>query len=115
MMNNFFKRLNIWTNLIGDGRESRHEYTEFICATSPDLYQLSHYLYDEYDSNGDHHLEKVDYDVLFDKMDIDSKFTWTECFWLKIPRSYKVRAIFGKRSRYFNSTSAKTSNFYFIF
>ncbi|XP_045165671.1 uncharacterized protein LOC123529410 [Mercenaria mercenaria] len=55
----------------GDGRESRHEYTEFICMTSPSLYQLSHYLFDEYDMDGDHHLVKADYDHLFDKMDSD--------------------------------------------
>lgn len=62
----------------GDGKESRHEYTEFVCATSPILYQLSHYLYDEYDSDGDHHLEKHDYDALFDKMDTDKDGSVTE-------------------------------------
>ncbi|XP_045166151.2 uncharacterized protein LOC123529714 [Mercenaria mercenaria] len=56
----------------GDGKESRHEYTEFICATSPSLYQLSHYLFDEYDMDGDHHLVKTDYDNLFDTMDSDA-------------------------------------------
>ncbi|KAL4226436.1 ATP-dependent DNA helicase Q4 [Mactra antiquata] len=55
----------------GNGVETRREYTEFICATSPSLYQLSHYLFDEYDMNGDHHLRKEDYDALFDTMDID--------------------------------------------
>lgn len=57
----------------GDGTETRHEYTEFVCATSPSLYQLSHYLFDEYDMNGDHHLRKDDYDNLFLTMDTDSK------------------------------------------
>lgn len=53
----------------GDGVESRHEYTEFVCTTSPALYQLSHYLFDEYDMDGDHHLRKEDYDNLHRTMD----------------------------------------------
>ena len=64
--------------LLGDGVESRHEYTEFVCATSPALYQLSHYLFDEYDMNGDHHLRKEDYDTLHVTMDSDST---ARCFY----------------------------------
>lgn len=58
--------------LLGDGRESRREYTSFVCDTNPALYQLSHYLYDDYDVNGDHHLEKGDYEAFFAKMDANS-------------------------------------------
>ncbi|XP_045166883.2 uncharacterized protein LOC123530204 [Mercenaria mercenaria] len=54
-----------------DGYETRYEYTEYICGTSPALYQLSHYLFDEYDFNGDHILEEYDYEVLYDQMDKD--------------------------------------------
>lgn len=61
------------TFITGDGTETRHEYTEFVCATSPALYQLSHYLFDEYDMNGDHHLRKEDYDNLHATMDTDSR------------------------------------------
>lgn len=68
--------------ILGDGKESRHEYTEFVCATSPQLYQLSHYLFDEYDMDGDHHLVKADYDNLFDTMDTDSKCKLQ--YWLEI-------------------------------
>jgi len=55
----------------GNGRESRHEYTEFVCATTPTLYNLAHYLFDEYDSDGDHSLDIHDYDALYVKMNPD--------------------------------------------
>ena len=57
----------------GNGVTSRHEYTEYICATTPRLYNLSHYTYDVYDINGDHHLQKSDYDGLHAKIDTDGK------------------------------------------
>ncbi|XP_060606601.1 uncharacterized protein LOC132758912 [Ruditapes philippinarum] len=53
----------------GDGRESRHEYTMMICSADPDLYQISHYLYDDYDVNNDHHLEQTDYEGWHKKID----------------------------------------------
>ncbi|XP_052790949.1 uncharacterized protein LOC128224899 [Mya arenaria] len=53
----------------GDGKESRHEYTAFICAADPALYQISHYLYDAYDVNGDHKLDLVDYEGFHNNMD----------------------------------------------
>ena len=68
-----FETWNLKLSPTGDGRESRREYTSFVCDTSPALYQLSHYLYDEYDVNADHHLEKADYEGFFAKMDEDSK------------------------------------------
>ncbi|KAL4219593.1 ATP-dependent DNA helicase Q4 [Mactra antiquata] len=62
----------------GDGRESRNEYTTMLCEANPALYQLSHYLYDEYDVNGDHHLEKLDYEGFHAKMDADGDGLVTE-------------------------------------
>ncbi|XP_052790898.1 uncharacterized protein LOC128224857 [Mya arenaria] len=53
----------------GDGKESRHEYTTLICASNPALYQISHYLYDEYDVDGNHQLSLVDYEGFHAKMD----------------------------------------------
>ena len=80
-----FRVLCIYYNCVlplplGDGRESRQEYTSYICDHNPALYQLSHYLYDEYDVNGDHHLELVDYEGFHALMDVDSKakiYPWT--------------------------------------
>ena len=55
----------------GDGRESRREYTQMICDSNPAIYQLSHYLYDDFDVNGDHHLDIEDYEGFFANMDED--------------------------------------------
>ena len=57
----------------GNGKESRHEYTEYVCSANPKLYLLAHYLYDEYDMDNDHTLERHDYDNFFDAMDTDGK------------------------------------------
>ncbi|KAH3794118.1 hypothetical protein DPMN_147649 [Dreissena polymorpha] len=59
--------------LPGDGSETRNEYTMRICGTDPDLYQLSNYLYDDYDVDGDHHLDKHDYEAFHLKMDSNGK------------------------------------------
>merc|ERR1712179_389092 len=53
----------------GNGKVSRHEYTEYICRTEPEIYDLSHYLYDMYDFNHDHVIDIPDYDIYFAKMD----------------------------------------------
>lgn len=55
-------------DLNGDGFETRYEYTEFICNTTPSLYPLSHYLFDEYNLNNDHVLTDEDYVAMFDNM-----------------------------------------------
>ena len=55
--------------IAGNGKVSRHEYTEFVCMTAPELYVLSHYLYDMYDFNHDHTLDEPDYILFFPKMD----------------------------------------------
>ncbi|KAK3756839.1 hypothetical protein RRG08_048885 [Elysia crispata] len=56
----------------GDGRVTRHEYTSYVDLHTPTLHDLSHALYDIYDSDNDHHLDKHDYDMLFSIMDADS-------------------------------------------
>ncbi|XP_063411800.1 uncharacterized protein LOC134694687 [Mytilus trossulus] len=56
----------------GSGTVSRHEYTVHITATNPELHDFAHVLYDDYDLDGDHHLEKHDYDAYFAKLDADS-------------------------------------------
>merc|ERR1711860_29320 len=62
----------------GDGRESRREYTLFICDSNPALYQISHWLYDYYDVNGDHHLDQGDYDAFHAVMDVNNDGGVTE-------------------------------------
>jgi hypothetical protein len=63
----------------GDGRESRHEYTMMICTADPDLYQISHYLYDDYDVNNDHHLEQTDYEGWHKKIDDSGMYNTEHC------------------------------------
>jgi len=65
--------VNVLSVFIDDGQITRHEYTEFICAVSPNLYQLSHWLFDEYDVNKDHHLRREDYDALFAALDANGE------------------------------------------
>ncbi|KAL4219594.1 ATP-dependent DNA helicase Q4 [Mactra antiquata] len=55
----------------GDGRVSRREYTTMLCDANPALYQISHYLFDAYDVNHDHHLEVEDYEGFHAKMEVD--------------------------------------------
>ncbi|KAH3791480.1 uncharacterized protein LOC127840110 [Dreissena polymorpha] len=52
-----------------DGRLTRSEYTTYICKSDPVQYELSHYLFDEYDVDGDHFLDYHDYDNFYNKMD----------------------------------------------
>ncbi|XP_045208941.1 uncharacterized protein LOC123560848 [Mercenaria mercenaria] len=52
-----------------DGRESRQEYTTMLCESDPDLFQLSHYLFDDYDVDHDHHLEQHDFEAWHAKID----------------------------------------------
>ena len=59
---------------LGDGRVSRHEYTVHITATNPELHDFAHVLYDDYDMNNDHHLDKPDYDAYFAKLDSNGNF-----------------------------------------
>ncbi|KAK7497784.1 hypothetical protein BaRGS_00010918 [Batillaria attramentaria] len=54
-----------------DGRVSRHEYSNYLQAHEPELVTLGHFLYDEYDADGDHHLEQHDFDIFYQKMDLD--------------------------------------------
>merc|ERR1711874_763840 len=56
----------------GDGRVSRHEYTGYVDLHSPNLHDLSHALYDIYDVDGDHHLDKHDFDNLYALIDGDA-------------------------------------------
>merc|ERR1712179_805921 len=68
------------------------EYTKFVCATTPTLYNLAHYLFDEYDANGDHMLEKADYDALFMKMNPDNDDSIEEefvAYWTTIFMKYE--------------------------
>ncbi|XP_062596781.1 uncharacterized protein LOC134258267 [Saccostrea cucullata] len=62
----------------GDGRVSRHEYTEYVTINTPSLRQFSHALYDDYDVSGDHHLDKHDYDMYYAKVDADGDGSVTE-------------------------------------
>ena len=55
------------------GEVSRHEFTEFVCAEVPDLYNMGHYLFDEFDFNGDHHLQTLDYRLMLNKTDTNRK------------------------------------------
>ncbi|XP_052782057.1 visinin-like protein 1 [Mya arenaria] len=91
----------------GDGTESRHEYTEYICAVSPSLYQLSHWLFDEYDFDGDHHLVKTDYDQLCAAMDTngDSNVTPDEFidYWVKVFPKYESVGQHGQHFAHGNS------------
>ncbi|KAH9493177.1 hypothetical protein Btru_021959 [Bulinus truncatus] len=57
-----------------DGQISRHEYTVYITEQyghDATLNHLLHNLYDELDTNGDHHLNHVDWDNLYTKSDAD--------------------------------------------
>jgi len=56
----------------GDGRVSRQEYTSYTDLHSPTLHDLSHALYDIYDVDGDHHLDKHDFDNLYALIDGDA-------------------------------------------
>ncbi|KAH3820722.1 uncharacterized protein LOC127880534 [Dreissena polymorpha] len=91
----------------GDGIESRHEYTEYICAVSPSLYQLSHWLFDDYDFNHDHHLTKQDYDSLFAVMDAnhDGNVTAEEfiAYWERIFPKYETIGQHGQHFAHGNS------------
>ena len=58
----------------GDGRVSRHEYTNYVTATTPELHDFSHALYDDYDVTGDHHLDHVDYDQYYAKLDANGEY-----------------------------------------
>ncbi|KAK3087283.1 hypothetical protein FSP39_004096 [Pinctada imbricata] len=57
----------------GDGRISRHEYTIHLTQEAPSLHDFAHALYDDYDMNGDHHLDHSDFDMYFAKIDSDGK------------------------------------------
>ncbi|KAK6195076.1 hypothetical protein SNE40_000581 [Patella caerulea] len=61
-----------------DGIISRLEYTSYINKTTPELYRLSHELYDIYDIDNDNRLEKHDYDAFFQLMDSDDDGWVTE-------------------------------------
>ncbi|XP_052222728.1 uncharacterized protein LOC127838780 isoform X1 [Dreissena polymorpha] len=84
----------------GDGRETRNEYTMYICGTDPDLYQLSHYLYDDYDVDGDHHLDKHDYEAFHLKMDsnADGQVDKTEfvVYWVHLFEKYEGMGVHGQ-------------------
>merc|ERR1711915_453217 len=54
-----------------DGRVSRHEYTSFTDQHTPSLHALSHALYDIYDVDNDHHLDKHDFENFFQLIDAD--------------------------------------------
>lgn len=62
----------------GDGRVSRHEYTEYVTLSTPSLHEFSHALYDDYDVSGDHHLDKHDYDMYYAKLDADGDGSVTQ-------------------------------------
>lgn len=70
-------RLSIISNvhILEDGTITRHEYTTFLSAQTPELLSYAHALYDIYDADGDHHLGMQDLDELYAKMDIDGNIT----------------------------------------
>ncbi|XP_011442112.1 calcium-binding protein LPS1-beta isoform X2 [Magallana gigas] len=72
----------------GDGRVSRHEYTTYVTTTTPELHDFAHALYDDYDVTGDHHLDHVDYDQYYAKLDadVDGSVTRAEFvdYWVKL-------------------------------
>ncbi|KAH9500032.1 hypothetical protein Btru_076212 [Bulinus truncatus] len=55
----------------GDGRISRHEYITYVEGHTTDqaLINISHSLYDVYDVDGDHHLDKHDLDNFYSLLD----------------------------------------------
>ena len=59
---------------LDDGRVTRHEYTVHITETNPELHDFAHVLYDDYDLDGDHHLDKHDYDAYYAKVNANGKF-----------------------------------------
>ncbi|XP_060607608.1 uncharacterized protein LOC132759778 [Ruditapes philippinarum] len=66
-----------------DGHISRHEYTSFICFLQPALYQLSHYLYDQYDlSPNDHQLQITDFEAFHAKLDSNGDANLTQTEWV---------------------------------
>lgn len=66
-----------------DGHISRHEYTSFICFLQPALYQLSHYLYDQYDlSPTDHQLQITDFEAFHAKLDSNGDANLTQTEWV---------------------------------
>merc|ERR1711909_8810 len=64
----------------GDGKISRHEYTETICRLAPQMYGVSHYMYDTYELNHDHTLDTPDIDMIFPIIDTysDGKVDFNE-------------------------------------
>ncbi|XP_059162570.1 uncharacterized protein LOC131945953 isoform X2 [Physella acuta] len=52
-----------------NGRISRQEYTQYIQAHAPNLYQVSHALYDIYDVDNDDQLDHHDFDNFYALMD----------------------------------------------
>ena len=58
----------------GDGLVSRHEYTNYVTVTTPELHDFAHALYDDYDVTGDHHLNHVDYDQYYAKLDANGEY-----------------------------------------
>ncbi|XP_052674733.1 uncharacterized protein LOC128156586 [Crassostrea angulata] len=75
-------------DLNNDGTITRHEYTTFLSAQTPELLSYAHALYDIYDADGDHHLGMQDLDKLYAKMDIDGDGTVSKTdfynFWNQI-------------------------------
>ncbi|XP_052782413.1 uncharacterized protein LOC128218763 [Mya arenaria] len=70
-----------------DGKITRHEYTSFVCFLTPTMYQLSHYLFDEFDSDSNHHLDTGDFGNFYHLLDSDHNGTvslpeWT-AWWVK--------------------------------
>ncbi|XP_052214448.1 uncharacterized protein LOC127833306 isoform X1 [Dreissena polymorpha] len=66
-----------------DGAVTRHEYTAYVCFLSPTLYQISHYMYDEYDiAPADHHLKQADYSAFYHKLDADHDGTVQRSEWI---------------------------------
>ncbi|XP_050397161.1 uncharacterized protein LOC126815514 [Patella vulgata] len=54
-----------------DGRVSRKEYVDFVVHPNPELKEFSHYLFNSYDVNSDHHIDGNDFAGLQRAMDLD--------------------------------------------
>ncbi|XP_069121385.1 uncharacterized protein [Argopecten irradians] len=74
-----------------DGTITRHEYVTAATKDAPDLFEFSHGLFDNFDANGDHHLDLQDTTALYNRMDTDGDgfITKTEfyAYWTQILNS----------------------------
>ena len=73
------QQLYIVLFILDDGRVTRHEYTTYITDATPSLQDFAHILFDDYDMNKDHHLDKLDYNAYYAKVDANGMILYSQC------------------------------------